>query len=308
VLHKSASDEQVARLFRAAAPGLEYVDVKRDRVTGRSKGYAYVNYSTAQSAQCAVRELNGAEFPPGSGCRLKVMPAEVLGGGAGSGSGVESSANGSRGSSGPGVQHQVLSSFDHAPAATAAGPVVASSASPAPTAGGGGAPLPLLLPRVPSAGSGSGGGAAGAGSGFNGTGTAGGLSPLSQHHHQLADGLRGLSLGEVGSEPAAAAADDGDGRGVPTAPPGTALQAERRAPGAGRPLARAPSPPEPLQQQEDGDGGGSAEAPAAAPSPPPPPEAEAQAAAAASSGGGGVGGGGPAGSAVARELLFHVVA
>ena len=62
----------VARIFRSF-PGMEYCDLKRDRVTGQSKGYAYVNYSTADAAAAAVEQLNGLEFPPHSGQRLKVQ-------------------------------------------------------------------------------------------------------------------------------------------------------------------------------------------------------------------------------------------
>eukprot|EP00891_Asterochloris_glomerata_P003567 jgi/Astpho2/3567/Aster-x0169 len=67
----------VARIFRSF-PGMEYCDLKRDRVTGQSKGYAYVNYSTADAAAAAVEQLNGLEFPPHSGQRLKVMFAEPM--------------------------------------------------------------------------------------------------------------------------------------------------------------------------------------------------------------------------------------
>ncbi|KAL6785046.1 hypothetical protein ACKKBG_A02220 [Auxenochlorella protothecoides x Auxenochlorella symbiontica] len=75
VLHKSVGDETLACLFRSF-PGMEYCDLKKDRATGRSKGYAYVKYATHESAAAAQARLNGAEFPPGSGCRMKVMFAE----------------------------------------------------------------------------------------------------------------------------------------------------------------------------------------------------------------------------------------
>ena len=79
VCSKSIDDALLSRLFRSY-PGMEYCDLKRDRGTGRSKGYAYINYSAPGPAAAAIRDLNGVEFPPGSGCRLKVMPAEILGG------------------------------------------------------------------------------------------------------------------------------------------------------------------------------------------------------------------------------------
>ncbi len=38
------------------------------------QGYAYVNYSTCEMASEAVAQLNGIEFPPNSGHRIKVLP------------------------------------------------------------------------------------------------------------------------------------------------------------------------------------------------------------------------------------------
>lgn len=78
VVHKAASEEAVAALFRSF-PGMEYCDLKRDRATGRSKGYAYVSYTTPEAAAAAQMQLNGLEYPLGSGYRLKVMFAEPLG-------------------------------------------------------------------------------------------------------------------------------------------------------------------------------------------------------------------------------------
>jgi RNA recognition motif-containing protein len=64
-------DESLARMFRAF-PGMEYCDLKKDRMTGRSKGYAYVAFVAPESAAAAAAQLNGIEFPPGSGYKLKV--------------------------------------------------------------------------------------------------------------------------------------------------------------------------------------------------------------------------------------------
>lgn len=41
-------------------------------MSGRSKGYAYVGYSAHESAAAAAAQLNGIEFPPGTGYKLKV--------------------------------------------------------------------------------------------------------------------------------------------------------------------------------------------------------------------------------------------
>lgn len=78
VIHKSATEEMVARIFRSF-PGMEYCDLKRDRVTGQSKGFCYVYYASAEAAAAAMDHLNGAEFPPSSGHRLKVMYADPMG-------------------------------------------------------------------------------------------------------------------------------------------------------------------------------------------------------------------------------------
>ena len=76
-MHKGVNEESLASLFRCY-PGMEYLNLKRDRVTGRSKGYAYVNYFNLESATLAQAQLNGIEFPQGSGCLLKVLYAAPL--------------------------------------------------------------------------------------------------------------------------------------------------------------------------------------------------------------------------------------
>lgn len=78
VVSKSASEDAVAHLFRCF-PGMEYCDLKKERQTGLSKGFAYVNYSTPEAAAAAIAQLHGIEFPVGSGHSLKVMYAEPIG-------------------------------------------------------------------------------------------------------------------------------------------------------------------------------------------------------------------------------------
>lgn len=77
VVQKGVNEEDLASIFRCF-PGMEYINLKRDRVTGRSKGYAYVNYYTLESAKAAQDQLNGIEFPKGSGSMLKVLFAAPL--------------------------------------------------------------------------------------------------------------------------------------------------------------------------------------------------------------------------------------
>lgn len=76
VCHKSVTQEQLSRLF-SRFPGMEYCDLKKNKQTGESKGFAYINYSTPQAALMAKDQMDGYEFPPGNA--LKVMFAEPLG-------------------------------------------------------------------------------------------------------------------------------------------------------------------------------------------------------------------------------------
>ena len=71
VVSKSATEEQIAKQFKKFG-GMEYCNLKRDKKTGQSKGYCFVNYSTAESAAAAMKALNGMEFPTGSGRNMKV--------------------------------------------------------------------------------------------------------------------------------------------------------------------------------------------------------------------------------------------
>jgi len=78
VCSKSIAQEQLARMF-SRFPGMEYCDLKKNKNSGDSKGFAFVNYSTPQAAVMAKDQMDGYEFPAGSGSRLKVMFAELLG-------------------------------------------------------------------------------------------------------------------------------------------------------------------------------------------------------------------------------------
>lgn len=76
VHHKSVTQEQLSRLF-SRFPGMEYCDLKKNKQTGESKGFAYINYSTPQAALMAKDHMDGYEYPVGNA--LKVMFAEPLG-------------------------------------------------------------------------------------------------------------------------------------------------------------------------------------------------------------------------------------
>ena len=79
VLDKSA-DERAFESFvreRVSSPGtVRSVRVVTDPGTGRSRGFAYVSFASDDAMTRGVRELDGAEVPPGSGRRIKAMPAE----------------------------------------------------------------------------------------------------------------------------------------------------------------------------------------------------------------------------------------
>jgi RNA recognition motif-containing protein len=56
----SVTDQQLAELF-AAAGTVESANVINDRMTGRSKGFGFVEMSSDEEAEKAVKELNGKE-------------------------------------------------------------------------------------------------------------------------------------------------------------------------------------------------------------------------------------------------------
>ena len=76
VLDKRATRTQLERAFRETCEGVDSVDLKKD-ARGASRGFAYVTFAEpAHAFASTARRLDGAEIPPGSGKRAKVMPAE----------------------------------------------------------------------------------------------------------------------------------------------------------------------------------------------------------------------------------------
>jgi len=75
VLDKRATRTQLERAFRETCEGVDSVDLKKD-ARGASRGFAYVTFAEPAHAFAAAERLDGAEIPPGSGKRAKVMPAE----------------------------------------------------------------------------------------------------------------------------------------------------------------------------------------------------------------------------------------
>ena len=87
----STSDERLRELF-AAAGTVESAAVVTDRDTGRSRGFGFVEMSTAEEAAEAVKKFNGQEV---DGRTLKVELANPSGSGGGrSGGGYRSGGGG----------------------------------------------------------------------------------------------------------------------------------------------------------------------------------------------------------------------
>ena len=79
----STSDERLRELF-AAAGGVESAAVVTDRDTGRSRGFGFVEMSTAEGATEAVKQFHGQAV---DGRTLKVELSTSTGGSSRSGGG-----------------------------------------------------------------------------------------------------------------------------------------------------------------------------------------------------------------------------
>lgn len=73
VVSPIVTEDQLSRLFDIV-PNMEYCDLKVSHTSGESRGFAYITYSTINSAMYAKEKLNGLEYPPG--CKLVVKYAE----------------------------------------------------------------------------------------------------------------------------------------------------------------------------------------------------------------------------------------
>ena len=92
------TSEDLQELF-AQAGTVESASVVEDRMTGRSRGFAFVEMSTPEEAAAAIEQMNGREV---GGHALKVneaKPRENRGGGGGGGRGF---GGGNRGGGGYG--------------------------------------------------------------------------------------------------------------------------------------------------------------------------------------------------------------
>lgn len=90
------TSEDLQELF-AQAGTVESASVVEDRLTGRSRGFAFVEMSTPEEAAAAIEQMNGREV---SGRALKVneaKPRENRGGGGGGGRGFGGNRGGGGG-------------------------------------------------------------------------------------------------------------------------------------------------------------------------------------------------------------------
>jgi RNA recognition motif-containing protein len=95
------TSEELQSLF-AQAGTVESASVVEDRMTGRSRGFAFVEMSTADEANTAIEQFNGKEV---GGRALKVneaKPRENRGGGGGRGFGGGGGGRGFGGNRGGG--------------------------------------------------------------------------------------------------------------------------------------------------------------------------------------------------------------
>ena len=95
------TSEDLQELF-AQAGTVESASVVEDRMTGRSRGFAFVEMSTPEEAAAAIEQMNGREV---GGRALKVneaKPRENRGGGGGGGRGFGGNRGGGGGYGGGG--------------------------------------------------------------------------------------------------------------------------------------------------------------------------------------------------------------
>ncbi|KAN0066413.1 Phosphatidylinositol-3-phosphatase SAC1 [Thecaphora frezii] len=78
-LHFSLTDENVKAVFEPFGE-VEYVDLHREAITGKSKGFAFVQFKEAEDAKKALEQMNGFEL---AGRTIRVGPVNARGSGGG---------------------------------------------------------------------------------------------------------------------------------------------------------------------------------------------------------------------------------
>lgn len=90
-------ERRLEELFQSVGP-VGSVNVVRDQMTGRSRGFAFVEMQSDEAAQAAIEKFNDTDF---DGRRLAVNEARPKPAGGGGGGGGFRSGNRSGGAGGP---------------------------------------------------------------------------------------------------------------------------------------------------------------------------------------------------------------
>jgi len=99
-LSYNTTNEGLQRFF-ATAGTVASATVITDQMTGRSKGFGFVEMATAEEAQKAVSQLDGRDLD-GRQIKVEVAKPKGEGGGRGGGRGGGGGGFGNRGGGGPG--------------------------------------------------------------------------------------------------------------------------------------------------------------------------------------------------------------
>lgn len=97
----NTSNEDLQELF-AAAGTVESANIVEDRDTGRSRGFGFVEMSSAAEVKAAIEQLNGKEVDGRSLTVNEARPREERSGGGGGNRGGGGGRGGNRGGSGGG--------------------------------------------------------------------------------------------------------------------------------------------------------------------------------------------------------------
>src|SRR5262245_4631378 len=92
----NATDEELRSAFEAFGP-VTSVKIVRDRDSGRSRGFAFVEMEDGEGAQNAVAQMNGKDLKGRNLVVNEARPREQGGGGGGGGRGGYGGGGGGRG-------------------------------------------------------------------------------------------------------------------------------------------------------------------------------------------------------------------
>jgi len=81
----SATEDELSSIFSAAGT-VTSVAIIKDRETGRSKGFAFIEMASAEDAQKAINDINGRDMG-GRDLRVSIARPREEGGGGGGGRG-----------------------------------------------------------------------------------------------------------------------------------------------------------------------------------------------------------------------------